>query len=215
MGPFASSKLLEMLLDRSSFLGAKNSCDFPEILLDSVPIKDFISDTRSVSSSKKILSNKVTNMANQKCQKIAIACNTAHIMFPELNEISGGRMISIIDAVKEKVTAIGVSKVGLIATPTTITSSLYQKAFKDTGVELVIPGMSLIRLAEKSIRDEISGKPNNQLRKLLLNQTIDFMVKNKLDLVILGCTELPLVFKDFKSDKFIDCLEALSEKLIN
>lgn len=215
MGPFASSRLLEILLNRSCFLGAKNSGDFPEIILDSIPIEDFISDTKSISISKKILSSKVNNLTKQNCQKIAIACNTAHIMFPELNKISGGIMVSIIDAVKDKVLASNATRVGLIATPTTIKTGLYQKALSNTKVNLTLPDRSLIRLAEKAIRAEISGKTNKQLSTDLFNETISFMVKNKLDLVILGCTELPLVFKDYKSDKFIDCLEALSEILIN
>ncbi len=214
MGPFAGSKLLEILLNRSSALGAKNSCDFPEILLDSVPIKDFISDTKSVPSTRKILSNKISDMACQNCQKIAIACNTAHIMFRELNVTSGGRMISIIDAVKEKVIASNPTRVGLIATPTTIKTGLYQKAFSNTKVKLILPDKFLIKLTERAIRNEISGKPNESVRKRLLDQTIEFMINKKLDLVILGCTELPLVFEDFRSSKFIDCLEALSEKLI-
>lgn len=44
MGPQASLRLHELLLERAALTGAKNGNDFPEIVHFSLPIDDFISD---------------------------------------------------------------------------------------------------------------------------------------------------------------------------
>lgn len=60
MGPYASAYFYKLLLDKSrDFYGAKNNNDYPEILVDSVPIPDFISDTRNLKKAREILSERV------------------------------------------------------------------------------------------------------------------------------------------------------------
>lgn len=47
MGPQASARLVQILVEMSTKeFGAKNCDDFPEIVLDSIPIPDFISDKK-------------------------------------------------------------------------------------------------------------------------------------------------------------------------
>ena len=215
MGPFASARFLNLLLEKSAMcFGAKNGDDFPEIILDSVPIRDFISDTKSVPVAKRMLISRVKKLDKIGCTRIAMVCNTGHILFPSLNEASGGRMISIIDTVRNKVVAMGATRVGLLATKTTINSGLYKGAFSDTGVFLLNPDPALQNLSERIIRGVIANKVRHSTMTKLVSQTNRFIRNEKLDAVILGCTELPLAFANTKSEKIIDCLDVLSDKLL-
>ena len=215
MGPFASARFLQILLEKSSKeLKCQGSSDFPEIILDSVPVPDFISDTNNLEISRKMLMKRVKKLSDFGCSKIVMVCNTGHILFPELNEVSNNKMISLIDSVRDKVINMNIKNVGLLATPTTIRTNLYTNAFANTGVNILIPNTSLIELAEKAIRDEISGNTNSLSISKIVSLTEKFVNQKKLDAVILGCTELPLVFVKNKSNKMIDCLEVLAERLI-
>lgn len=216
MGPFASARFLSLLLEKSAkCFGAKNGDDFPEIILDSVPVRDFISNTESVSIAKRMLVSRVKKLSKIGCTNIAIVCNTGHILFPTLNEASGGKMVSIIDTVRNKVIAMGATRVGLLATKTTVNSRLFNRAFSDTDVFLLNPDLALQNLSERVIRGVIANSIRPSTIAKLVFQTNRFIKKEKLDAVILGCTELPLAFVNNKSEKIIDCLDVLSDKLLD
>lgn len=215
MGPFASARFLQIFLENTSKkLRSENSDDFPEIILDSVPVPDFISDTKNLQISRKILIDRTKKLLNFNCYKIAMVCNTGHILFPELNRVSGGKMISLIDSVRDTVVGMKVKRVGLLATPTTIRTGLYENAFLNTGIDIVVPNMTLTKLAEKAIRDEISGNIDSKNISDTVSLTNKFIKDMKLDIVILGCTELPLVFSKNKNTKIVSCLKILSDRLI-
>jgi aspartate racemase len=216
MGPFASERFMRMLLEKSAKrFGAKNGNDFPEIILDSVPVRDFISNTKSLPLAKRMLVSRVKMLGKIGCTEIAMVCNTGHILFPVLNEASGGKMVSIIDTVRNKVVSIGATRVGLLATKTTINSGLFKRAFSDTNVFLMDPDLPLQNLCERVIRGVIADIIRPSTIAKLKSQTNQFIRREKLDAVILGCTELPLVFTNNRSEKIIDCLDALSDKLLN
>ena len=71
-------------------------------------------------------------------------------------------------------------------------------------------------LLEKS--SKIFGAKNGEdfpeLIKELLSRTDEFVKKQKLDGIILGCTELPLAFPQNKSENIVDCLDVLSDALL-
>ncbi|HVZ12658.1 MAG TPA: hypothetical protein VG965_06535, partial [Patescibacteria group bacterium] len=63
MGPQASSKLLEVLISMSSNdFGAKIDSDFPEIILDSIPVPNFVSSKNNIRLAEKILIQRVKKL---------------------------------------------------------------------------------------------------------------------------------------------------------
>lgn len=215
MGPFASAKFLSVFLNKIvAETGIRDAHQFPEILLDSIPIKDFISDTNTIQEAKEILSDRVLKLSNLGCTKIAMVCNTGHILFPELNKISGGKMISIVESMKNHIVKTKAKRIGILATPTTINTKLFQDAFEKTNIIVKSPNPVLLKLTEKSIRDAISGKLNTNKKQQLIKLTQNFIKNERLDCAILGCTELPLIFDHTKSNKIVDCLEILSNRLL-
>lgn len=124
-------------------------------------------------------------------------------------------MISLITSVRDRTVESKFKRVGLFATRTTIKTGLYKNAFENTGIEIVVPGKDVLDLCEKIIRGVIANKNISADAKLLLSKTENFIEGNKLDRVILGCTELPLAFPEKRPDLFIDCLDVLSDKLLN
>ena len=215
MGPFAGARFCMLLLEKSSKIyGARDGDKFPEIILDSVPIQDFISDSKSLPKARKMLVSRIKKLNKFGCTKIAMVCNTGHLLFPELSKASEGRMISLIDVVRDKVLASNFKRVGLLATRTTIKSNLYKNAFAGTNVNIINPNNETIEICEKIIKGRIANINSRELTSKLLVKTNEFLEKQKLDGIILGCTELPLAFPKNKPKKFIDCLDVLSDTLL-
>lgn len=214
MGPYASAYFYKLLLDKSrDFYGAKNNENFPEILIDSVPIFDFISDTRNLKKAREILSERVERMNNCGVSVMGMTCNTAHILYQNLTKLSKAEFVSIIDAVSEKVKDLGLKRVGLLATQTTISQGLYYQALSKKGIACFNANLETQKLHEKIIRDVIAGKHVHCKR--LVDQVKQFIKKEALEGVILGCTELPLVFPKNEFPNVIDCLDVLADKLLD
>ena len=215
MGPFAGAEFCRLLLEKSAKnFGAKKCDDFPEIVLDSIPIPDFISDTKNLPTATKILISRVKRLNKFGCTTIAMVCNTGHILFPILSKVSNAKMISLISTIRNKVDLLNFKRVGLLATKTTIKSNLFQKEFKNTGIKLVIPNQKDIDTCEELIREVIAGKnfgsKTNQLQTIIQK----FIKEKGLEGVILGCTELPLALPNNKLPNIVDCLDVLSDELL-
>lgn len=214
MGPQASAKLVEILINKSiKDFGAKNGDDFPEIILDSVPISDFISEPESIKHALEILKERIKLLSNLNISSFAIACNTAHVMFDELQSTSKKEFVSIIDEIVDKVSKKKIAKVGLLASPSTIKFGLFDNAFQEFNIDVIIPTEREQERLEKIIRRVIRGRilESDQLNLILI---ADSLKRRGATGIILGCTELPLVFPKKFTIPVFNSLEILANALL-
>lgn len=143
----------------------------------------------------------------------SIACNTAHILLYRLEKVSKVPFISMIDETVKQVHKDNKKKVGLMGTPSTIKSCIYQKVLKSYGISVVIPSKKQIVILESVIRNIISGKDLLSDRKRLI--LIANSLKEKgVQGIILGCTELPLIFPDEYSLPVYNSTKILAKALL-
>lgn len=214
MGPEASAKMLEVMVSMATKeFGARDCRDFPEIIVDSIPVPDFISSKRNIGLASKMLVEHVRRLEMLDVSRFAIACNTAHIMLDILASESTVPFISMIDEVAKEAARNNLQTVGLLATPSTIKFGLYQKALEKFGIEVVLPTNKQVVELEKVIRKIISGKNKSSDSKKLANVAHSLKSKGA-QAIILGCTELPLAFpKEFELPVF-NSIEILSRTLL-
>ncbi len=214
MGPEASVYMYKLLIERAvSHFGAKNNDDFPEIVLYSVPVPDFISNDKSKKKALNMLIEKVKQLNKLNIANLSIACNTAHVLLNELQNNTIIPFISMIKEVTDRVENEGITKVGILGTPSTIKSELYQKALSKKGIESVIPSDGQIKILELVIRNVIAGKILRTDAKKLIH-IANFLRKMGAEGIILGCTELPLVFPKKYSLPVYNSVEILSLELL-
>ena len=214
MGPQASIRLCDLIINKTieKFPNLKSG-DFPEIVLDSIPVPDFISSKRNFKKTKVLLQNRVKKMNVFKVNTFCIACNTAHLFLPDLINLTNGRFVSIVDEVTKECISKGFLRVGLFASPNSIRCNLY-KIIEDTRV-LITPSKEIIKRLDEFIRLTINGKITSSQKNEFNNLCRTFFQDNRLDVLILGCTELPLIFKKSKSIKVIDTIELLASRIVD
>ena len=214
MGPQASTKLLEVLIGVcSKEFGAKNDEDFPEIILNSVPVPNFISSKENMKEVLTILKKRIKNLEvfNPFC--FAIACNTAHLLLKNLQSITSIPFVSIIDEISREVVNSKIKKVGLLGTPVTIKSKLYQDKLSEENIEVISPTKLEVLIVERVIRNVLAGKANQKDEKRSIS-VVEALRRRGSEGIILGCTELPLIFpKDFSIPIF-DSIEILARALL-
>jgi aspartate racemase len=129
MGPQASAKLYTLLIDGvKAYTPAAVDDDYPEIVIFSVPVPNFISNKNKLNEAKQMLIKRAQLLEKAGCVVNGIACNTAHILLPDIQIKTIVQFLSIPELVANKIKLAGYKRVGLLATPTTLESNIYDQA---------------------------------------------------------------------------------------
>lgn len=214
MGPSASVFMHKTLVDLSSrHFGALEGHEFPEIIHNSIPIEDFISDESKKRRALVVLKNRVERLSSLGTIGVfGIACNTAHIFLPELQKITTIPFVSMIEEVAKTVSS-DILVIGLLATPATIRSGIYHKALEEKGKRIVTPNVKEMVVIESIIRKIISGRILKKDGERLVVIT-NSLKRQGAQGIILGCTELPLVFPDSCFLPVFNSVEILAMSLL-
>ena len=133
---------------------------------------------------------------------IIIACNTAHLLQPDIEQRLNIRITSMVDAAIDYVSR-HYKTIRLLASPTTIRTGLYDKPLKAAGVTVLTPNENEEQALEVIIRAVISGQTISQSALDKIPITIQSEQANAANYinnypssppVLLGCTELSCVF---------------------
>lgn len=151
-------------------------------------------------------------LISKDCKVIVIACNTAsaaslkylRIKFP------GIHFIGMEPAIKPAVESTHTRKVGVLATPTTFHSELYNSVVERFAQDVEIFQDTCPGLVEQIEKGDLES---NLTRSILKKALLPMMEKN-IDTIVLGCTHYPFVIpliKEIVGDKVkvIDPTEAI------
>lgn len=127
---------------------------------------------------------------------IAIPCNTVHYYHDDMQRAVRIPVLNMIDETVETVAREHpkARTIGLLASNGTVNSRLYEKAFEKRGLKVILPPQDVqqccVMDAVYSIKS--GGSKHGQAR--LLAQAGDGLAARGADVLVLGCTEIPLAF---------------------
>ena len=157
-------------------------------------IKKYYNVLKSLVSGCKLLEK-------DKCKFIVIPCNTAHYWYEDLKKAINIPILNMPKLVYESAlkNCRNGSKIGLLATETTIKAGIYKKYFNNK-YRLVSPQQKLqIKSVNKSIKLVKMGKTKEAEKAI--KPAVNYLLKKKCKKIILGCTELPIAIFAYKSFK--------------
>jgi aspartate racemase len=176
---------------------------YPEILLYSVNMAEMLglvvkNDLEGLVDFLKV---KIQKLEESNVDYVALASNTPHLVFEELESSVGVKMISIVEETCKKISETGLKKVGLLGTKSTMSKGFYQRIGVKYGVEIIAPNeedQSYVH--EKYMNELIFNQINAETKERLIQIVEGMEVNENIDGIILGGTELPLILKqdDFK-----------------
>ena len=128
---------------------------------------------------------------------IAIPCNTAHAFVDRMQAHLRIPVLNMLDETMAQVSGLYPGQlVGLLATSGTVESRVYAEAARRAGVEMIVPDAEHQRLVMESIYGVAgvkAGFTDGQCREDLL-KAIVHLAKRGAAVLVLGCTELPLIY---------------------
>jgi len=171
---------------------------YPNIVIYSINFEEF---TESISRGDygravDILLNAIHSLHRAGADFAIISANTPHMFFKELESKSPIPLLSIIDALAEKLIEDGVRKIGLLGTKFTLTKPFYAEGLRKYGIEAIIPEHQDVEEVNRIIYSELTKGiiKEDSRRKLML--IAEKLIGKGAEAVALACTELPLILKN-------------------
>lgn len=221
MGPYATVDLYRRLVDA---FPTEKDWQKPRILIDSY--STIPSRVRALLYGEKTdeLLERMTGslrwLVDAGCNKVIIACNTAHVFLPEIvNRFPESKeyILNIIELCAEECKAKGYQSVHLLASEGTVQAGIYEKVFSNYQIEVDVPDLAELHNIRKLIEDvkqnRIDVESLNLFRKLIDN--------HRDEPVVLGCTELPVLYEKCKISsiemftEIVDPLQSTIDKLVH
>jgi len=131
---------------------------------------------------------------------LIIACATSHAFMPEIKKQIKKPIINIVDETVHYIQRkFKPQKIGILSSNGSVKMELYKKPLVKAKFKVIdLPPLLQKKYINKAIADIKANRMEDARKKIL--KALDFFVLHKVNLVILGCTEIPLVF-DSKRNK--------------
>ena len=190
-----------------NYYNSYNDYNYPEILIYSLNFQKVIDFELGNDTAKYVdyLMSGINSLQNGGADFIIMAANSPHAVYDDLVQKAEIPILSIVEATAEKALEMRLNKLLLIGIKFTMQSSFYQRIFENSNMQVITPVDIEQDLIDQIIFDElVIGKFKNESKQELLNIINNY----KVDGVILGCTELPLILhKKDTSIKLLDTIE--------
>ncbi len=138
--------------------------------------------------------------------EIVMMCNTVHYFINDVRGMSNIPIIDMVEVMCKYIKKNRIKKVGLLATNITIEKNIYSQH-----IDTIIPDSVYQDMVMEAILC-VKGNKHNRAREMF-SVAIDHLKEKGAKVIIMGCTEIPLVVK--KTDTILDPSDILSKEIIN
>ncbi|MDO4489179.1 MAG: amino acid racemase [Eubacteriales bacterium] len=214
MGPLATADLFKKIIELTD---AANDQDHVRVIIDSntnIPDRTAAilhggkSPVEELTKSARLLENAGADL-------LIMPCNTAHYFVDYVKEAVNIPVVSIIESAADKVLSRGFNKAVILATDGTIQAGVYEKIFKEKGIETIYPDEKIQKNVMSIIYEGVKAGTPREGRMDELTGEINAFLKKEASVAVLACTELPLAVELYGlSGDFVDATKSLAEAAI-
>ena len=213
LGPMSSVYFYELI---TSHTKAVRDSDHIDIILSShatTPDRTAFVLNSSKEDPTNTMVRDVEMLTRAGAEVIAIPCNTAHFFYDRIAKASSVPVLNIIEETVKFAKYSGAEAIGILATDGTLISDTYGKVCRKHGITPLAPAKREQAELMSIIYDKI--KCGTYPEKADFLKISESLKAKGADRVILGCTELSLLKREFALDDFfVDSLEVLALKTV-
>ena len=213
MGPAATLDFFARVL---ALTDAKSDQDHIRLIIDNNPQvpnrNDAIVGTGP--SPAPTLVSMAQGLERAGAELLVMPCNAAHAFLADVKRATRLPVISIIDVTVEATRASHPRRVGLLAADGCINAGLYQNAFGKLGIETIAPSAQTRERFMTTLYRIKQGDTGHEARRAMRSVATD-LISQGADVVIGGCTEVPLVLDANDIDApFVNSTDCLAKAAI-
>ncbi len=132
---------------------------------------------------------------------IVICANTPHMAYDYVQPQIGIPILHIADATGKEAKKLGLKKLGLLGNKPTMTKGFIPSILeKKYNIETIIPESDSLLQAHNYVSNELTQGIFSEKAKIFFSEQMELLKKRGAEGIILGCTELPILFKDENFD---------------
>ena len=140
------------------------------------------------------MSDSVSHLIKSGCDRILLACNTAHLFLSDLYDRvpeAKEKIVDIIEVCTDGLREDGVNEVFLLASEGTIASGIYQEACGVRGIRCEAPKEKEFARLRACIEAVKRNRYSDDVR-IMFSELV-----NRGSTCVLGCTELPVLYEKY------------------
>jgi len=177
----------------------KRDGSYPSIIINSIDMTAMLDliVANELSELTSYLLGEVQRLARAGADFGILASNSPHVVFDELSRQSPIPLLSIVEAACEATKKLGLKRVGFIGTRFSMQGSFYPEVFSSAGITVVAPEWKeQDYIHEKYMAELVNGIFLPQTRDRFLAAVDRLIQQEKIEGLVLGGTELPLILPD-------------------
>ncbi len=208
MGPMATATFMKMIIEHT-----EATCDqehLPMVVrhVPYTPDRTAYILGESANSPEACIREAAEALVADGVREIAIPCVTSHFFHDEIQKSIPVPMLDGVEDTAKTLASRGVKRVGIMATSGTVTSELFTKALEPYGIQCIYPDLEhqedVMNLIYECVK---SNKSTDESR---VKKVLAHLREQGAETVVLGCTELSLIPKEYLEGETLDVMEVLA-----
>lgn len=187
-----------------------NGKAMPDMAIESVNFRkawELVSNGRYAELADYLV-EKVEALKAGNAQVISLTAATMHLVIDEVESRTNVSLVSIPRAIRDEILDKNYKRVGLLGTIFTMEQDFMKKDLVQAGIDVFVPEAEDRELVAKRIFEELEMGVVKESTRMEFNNIIQKMVDDhKIEAIILGCTELPLLLDD--DNCVLPCLDSV------
>lgn len=146
---------------------------------------------------------------------LIMPCNTAHYFYDDLVSYFDVPLLHMPRETARELKRRKIKKVGLLATNGTLSSGVYHKALENENMEVITPSRNRQECVMQLIYEGVkAGSPVFDVTGIL--NTIKELYEKGAQMLLLGCTELPIAFQQYHiREEYVDPSKVLAKAAVH
>ena len=183
----------------ASYRRVRNDGSYPRIILNSINLREMLdlAVAGDMDGLARYLGDALARVAAAGADFGVFAANTPHLVFDAIKARSPIPLISIVEETARTARHNGLRKVGLFGTKFTMQSDFYSKEFAKRDISVFVPDADQRDfIHDKYMTELVDGVIMEETRNEFEDIAQTLKERNRIEGLILGGTELPLLLKD-------------------
>lgn len=171
---------------------------FPNLCIESLSVFEVLQfcKEKDYEGLTSYLAKGIENLAGAGADFAAMTGNTPHIVFDELEKRTSIPIVSSVETTCDEAKRQGISKLGLLGTIPTMQADFFKRPFFQSGISVTVPTESEMVYIGQKIENELELGIVREETRLAFFDIVQRMIEEAdIQAIILGCTEIPLLFK--------------------
>lgn len=197
MGPMATADLFKKIIENTD---VKKDQDHIPVLIYNYPqvpdrTKAILHNGESPVESIVFVGNKLIDMG---ADFLLLPCNTSFYYYEEFSKKLSKLVVNMIDITVDEIKKINPNKVCVLATEGTTKSEIYTKRLRENSIDFYEIDENLVSMLSELIYEVVKAK-NYDYDISKFSKELDRIKEEEgVDLFVLACTELPILFDEYK-----------------